>query len=120
MPMNEHDVRGEPTAAVEADQTISIGDVTFSIARLALIASDTKVTVVVGEMTVPGDADGTPAAQLVGIGTAVRADGAQVDEATVHIDFVRHDYAEWRSTPDGDAWSPGSSRRRRKPHEGDI
>ena len=119
MPMNEHHIRGEPTA-VEADQTISIGDVTFSIARLALTASDTKVTVVVGEMTVPGDADGTPAAQLVGIGTAVRADGAQVDEATVHIDFVRHDHAEGRSTPDGDAWSPGSSRRRRQPHEGDI
>src|SRR5579864_2635047 len=119
MPMNKHHVRGEPTA-VEADQTISIGDVTFSIARLTPTASDTEVTVVVGEMTVPGDADGTPAARLVGIGTAVQADGARVDEATARIDFVRLDREEGRSKPVRTTWRPRGSRRRRQPRQGHI
>ncbi len=106
MPMNEHHVRGEPTA-VEADQTISIGDVTFSIARLALPASDTEVTAVVGEIMVPADADGAPAARLVGIGTAVQPDGAPVDNATIRIDYVRHDRKEKRSSPVEIPWREG-------------
>ena|SRR5579864_2413889 len=119
MRMNKHHVRREPTAA-DAEHTISIGDATFSIARLALPATGTEVTLIVGEMTVPGDADGAPVARLIGIGTAVQADGARADEASVRIDYMKLEHEERRSNPVGVAPGTRRSQRRRPSHWGQI
>jgi hypothetical protein len=65
--MSKRQTRDESLVA-DLDQAFSINGVNFSVARLVLPGTDLEATTVVGEMTLPADADGASPDRLIGIG----------------------------------------------------
>lgn len=58
--------------------TISVGDATFSVAKLKVPGIEIEATTLVGEMLLPSDVPGTAERRLVAIGTAVEWAGVEV------------------------------------------
>lgn len=86
--MSKRRTRDESLVA-DLDQAFSINGVNFSVARLVLPGTDLEATTVVGEMTLPADADGASPDRLIGIGAVIQPVGDNPEaQAAVHIEFV--------------------------------
>ena len=58
--------------------TISIGNATISLARVAVPGTDIEATTLVGQMLLPSDAQGGTSRRVVAIGTPVERAGVEV------------------------------------------
>ena len=86
--MSKRQTRDESLVA-DLDQAFSINGVNFSVARLVLPGTDLEATTVVGEMTLPADADGASPDRPIGIGAVIQLVGDDPEApAAVHIGFV--------------------------------
>src|SRR5690349_7215362 len=86
--MSERQTRAKSLVA-DLDQAFSINGVNFSVARLVLPRTDLEAMTVVGEMTLPADADGVSPDCLIGIGAVIQPVGDDPEApAAVHIEFV--------------------------------
>ena len=93
--------------------TISVGDATFSVAKLKVPGTEIEATTLVGEMLLPSDVPGTAERRLVAIGTAVEWAGVEV-ASPADVRYLVLDRPSARTTRRGGRQGRRQASRRRE------